>query len=191
MARLTSDGLRKNLTVPIGSSEGTAETSILVGLGKAIHNDGIRLNPGAGNDNQVNLFQVTGTIKVRELLLIVTTMTDTTKFDNVAFKADSAGGTVDITTLSAAGARACCEGTILARTNISTSPITVAVPSANVLVVDPALSEIYTPFTLVQETGGVASYILFEYDADAATDLIIDAHCLWSPISDDGLLEIV
>ena len=190
MARLTSDGLRKELRVPIGDNPGTAETSLLVGLGKPIHNDGIHLNPGAGVNNQVNLFRVYEGVVIRDLSIIVTTVTDTTLFDNVQFKAVSAGGSDDITNLNAAGATACVVGTIISRDALSGVAVTVTSPATATIIVDPALSVVYAPFKMLEQTAGVASYIVFEYDADAATDLIIDAHCLWSPQSDGGLVEV-
>ena len=191
MAQLSSNNLRKELRVPIGDNPGTPEASLLVALGKPIHNKDIHLNPGAGVNNQENLFRVYEGVYIYQLLIIVTTMTDTTTFDNVQFKAVSAGGSDDITNLSAAGARACCEGTILSRTDVSGNAISVAVPSASTIIVDPALSVVYAPFEMLEQTAGVASYIVFEYDADAATDVVIDAHCLWSPLTDGGLVEIV
>ena len=189
--RLSSDGLRKELQVPIGDSTGTAEVSMLVGIGKPIHNSDITLNPGAGVDNQVNLFRVYEGVVIRDLLIIVTTVTDTTTFDNVQFKAVSAGGSDDITAVNAAGATACVEGTIISRDALSGVAATVASPAASTIIVDPALSVVYAPFQMLEQTAGVASYIVFEYDADAATDLVIDAHCLWSPLSDGGLVEVV
>lgn len=189
--RLSSDSLRKQLNIPITNSLGTAESSITVSLGKTIHNQGVHLNPGAGLNNIENLFRIYGAVRIRDLRACVCTMTDTTVFDNVQFTAVSAGGNSDITLLTAAGARAISLGTMLSRTDVSTVALKVDDPAAGVVVSDPVLSVIFAPFNMIEETAGVASYIAIEYDADAATDLIIDAHCTWSPLSDGGLVEVV
>lgn len=166
-----------------------ASNSLVKALGVELKSPDHTLNPGVGVDNQENLFKVSGSVRIHALWLHITTMTDTTTFDNVQFKIDSAGGSDDITALNAAGAQAISKGCILARTDVSGNALTVLDPGTSAIIADPTVGEVdFLPFIAMEQTAGVASHILFEYDADAATDLVVCAHVIWSPLSEDGLV---
>jgi len=169
-----------------------SSNSRMKALGVELKSPDHTLNPGVGVDNQENIFTVTGSVRIHALWLHVTTMTDTTVFDNVQFKIDSAGGSDDITAVNAAGAQAISKGCLLARTDVSGNALTVLNPGTSAIIADPIVGAAdLLPFIALEQTAGVASTILFEYDADAATDLVVCAHCIWSPLSEDGQVVAV
>jgi hypothetical protein len=172
-------------------THGSAECSITTSLGVTVVTDLKTLNPGVGIDNQENLFRVYGACKVYELSAYVQSVTSTVTFDNVEFRAASAGGTVAITAVNAAGGRGITAGALIARTDLSGVATTIIDNSASVIVQDPALAVVYSPFFIIEQTGSIESNILIEYDADAATDLDITAQITYSPLDGTGYIVAV
>lgn len=132
-----------------------------------------------------NLFVVTGTVRILELWLEVTAVTDATDFAAVKFDLFPVGGAaVDITgTVDGSG---CLVGDIFLKNAVKGTALTY-IDSALAVVTESAANKNFYPTVLTKKSGAVTN-IRVTFNGDGNTDITITAGCRWHPVSLDGNL---
>jgi len=134
-----------------------------------------------------NLFQIVGTVQINYLYGIVTTVlpaaVTTASFD--LFPAGGAG--IPLTLLAGVDVSAAPVGSMLAKSNTAAAALTYSDSTLGFLAEN--LGNLFTRFTVGQQTAGVDTYVRF-VRAGAGASGVIHWHVDWEPLSDDGFLTI-
>lgn len=148
----------------------------------------------SGNNTTVNtpLFGVTGSIMVTGIWGVVTTVlgaNNTAAFWRLNDQTAQPAITLATgTTLSAASV-----GSVIAKLGLAAAALTLINSSAG-RVNEPTTLEtmVFSPFTVVQKTGGVATNIEFSYTTtDTPTSGVIQHFISWVPLSADGNVAVL
>jgi hypothetical protein len=141
---------------------------------------------GAGSTD--NIFTVTSNVRIFELYGVCTAVGDATTFGLFKWEIDDGAAQDDLSTgVPAAGI---VVGGMLVRGKSSANATVFANPTS-VTVVESDSKYVFEPMIILQKTGDVTSYIRANYTGDANTDITINYHCRWAPITDTSNVEAV
>jgi hypothetical protein len=138
-----------------------------------------------GGAGSVNLYQVTGIVKVHYIYGIVEVeiAADVT---GAFLELDDAGATVDLTLAAGPDISAAPTGSYLGKVNVTGTALSyVSAATANIS--EQALSPALAEFVVIQKTGGVATYIRMTNAGAGATGKI-HWYCKWDKMSRDASL---
>jgi len=141
-----------------------------------------------GGAGSVNLYQVTGIVKVHYIYGIVDVVIDA-DVTGAFLELDDAGATVDLTLAAGPDISAAPVGSYLGKVNVTGTALAY-VTSATANISEQALSGILGQVVVIQKTGGVATYIRMT-NAGAGASGKIHWYCKWEKMSRDATLVAV
>ncbi len=135
-----------------------------------------------------NLFQLTGTIEVETIWAVVETVISA---NMTAFHVETWDGTASVDITKNDGViSALPVGSFIVKEDKRDKTIEVASAAAGALLDQVDAKK--AAFRVIQKTGGVATYIRLSCtSSDTPPSGVIQWHCKWSPLSDDGFLGAV
>lgn len=135
-----------------------------------------------------NVFTFEGSVRIIALYGLCAAVVDSTTFSGVKFEVDDGTVQADLsTTVNCSGIVA---GGLVLKENDITSPLVFSNPTA-VTVLSASNRLIYHPVVIQQKTGDVTSYIRVSYTGDAATDITMGYHVVWTPFDISSAVETV
>jgi len=143
----------------------------------------------AGIPTTYNIFQITGAVRISNIFGVVTTPIAAVA-STIYLQLFSTGGTVDITDAPGVDINAVVAGGILVRNGPSTDTLDLADPNGTpVMAENVAWKDPKTAIDIVEDNGA-DTFVRLVLSAALASG-VIDWHCEWEPLSDDGFLEPV
>ncbi len=159
------------------------DNAILYNGGKIVNKTVVCTNNGAIT---VNLFNITGSVKILEICGNCDDATDSTTFSGVKFSiidsnsgTDDICGTVDCSGVNVSGFinRIASSGTALNFSN-----------SDQCRIIDPTLSDVKAPFVVVPYYSDNQCTLRFHYTGDATTNVTWTVSIRYIPRSDNGVV---
>lgn len=145
-----------------------------------------------GNNTTVDvpIFGITGTVQVTALYGVVTTVLGA---NNTAaywrLNDQTAQPAITLATGTTLSAKA--VGSVIVKKGLAAAALTL-IDSAAGRVTEPTTveTEFFSPFTVTQKTGGIATNIEFVYTTtDTPTSGVIQFFCVWLPVSQDAAVK--
>jgi len=143
----------------------------------------------AGNGAQViNCFKITGCIQLKEIILILTAVTDSTTFSNVKFTVSDGATDVDLCTV-VDGSAAVAGSKFVKMENMTQALKFMNGSGISVLENSAFQRPFVEPFTNAKV--GADNYIQLKFTGDGATDITGTMYVRYTPSCSNGKIEVV
>lgn len=170
------------LQSPANMSEGAIDRAIMAAGGKQRDKSVQLTGNGASTEN---LFVITEAVEIFDIWFIATSVSDSTTFSNVKFELND--GTVSDDITAVVDASGIVAGGMVIRNNTSGNAAAF-VNADQGRISDAPLSNIFAPFFAVAKNGA-PTYIRLSYTGDASTDITIDAHIRYAPVTNTSDID--